>query len=315
MVTPDGHAKLLDFGLAKLLESTPSNPIPEPAAGSTEVLHQTTAGTVLGTLSYMSPEQTRGQSLGPPSDIFSLGIVLYETLTGRLPFAGESPVDTMHAIVYEEIKPATVIRQDLPPEIHRIISTCLRKMPRDRYPEAGQLARDLKRLKQDVESGVVRKVSPAHHLQIQFERLKEFISSMPLPVLIAGTAAVLIAITLIIGIKWEGLIPWAIVGLLVFRYVKNRKKRLIKKFINRIRRFAEVKVVTLKGDRIRVYARNAEARLYVRINSLVDDINRKLVFGQPLEVSIEADLTREQLSPVLKESGVLFVRDEVLRDS
>ena len=155
MVTKDGHAKLLDFGLAKLLESQPEEPgAPgDPMQTLTKSHGQTMPGAVMGTLSYMSPEQARGQALDQRSDIFSLGIVMYEMVAGELPFKGDTPIDTMHAIAYEEAKPVTVVRRNLSPEVHRIVSRCLRKRPDDRYPDARALAADLKRLEQDLETG------------------------------------------------------------------------------------------------------------------------------------------------------------------
>jgi len=315
MVTPEGHVKLLDFGLAKLLAGQSSVDHAASPSSGTEVLYQTTAGTVLGTIAYMSPEQTRGQTMGPPSDIFSLGIVMYEMIAGKLPFTGESPVDTMHAIVYDEVEPVTVIRKNLPAEVHRIISTCLRKLPRDRYPDAGRLAADLKQLKQDIDSGVVRGVSPVHRFRAVYDHWKGILSDLPLPAVILVALGVVAVMILVIGIKWESLIFPGLVGLLIFRYIKNRKKRLIKKFVGRMRRFREIKVVTVRENRIRVYADRAQAKLYVKVNSLVDQINQKLFFGRPLEVSVIGNLADEQLAPVLKESGVLYVRDDVLRDS
>ena len=77
-------------------------------------------------------------------------------VAGELPFKGDSPIDTMHAIAFDEVRPVTVIRKNLPPEIHRILLRCLRKRPEDRYPDAGALAADLKRLKREIESSIQR---------------------------------------------------------------------------------------------------------------------------------------------------------------
>ena len=130
-ITRDGRVKILDFGLAK---------VAAPAVeGSVETTFSpTSAGTVLGTVGYMSPEQVRGQTVGTRSDIFSFGVVLYEMLTGSRPFAAGSPVETMSAILKEE-PPEFSPQLQIPPGLDRIVRRCVEKDPENRF----QSARDL----------------------------------------------------------------------------------------------------------------------------------------------------------------------------
>ncbi|MDH4218262.1 MAG: serine/threonine protein kinase [Candidatus Aminicenantes bacterium] len=315
MVTHDGHAKLLDFGLAKLLE--PSSDAEKTLTllehAPTKTMPQTTAaGTIMGTTSYMSPEQARGQTLSYPSDIFSLGIVLYEMVTGELPFEGDSPLDTMHAIAFEEARPVTVIRKNLPPELHRIIARCLRKRPEDRYPDAGELAADLKRLKADIESGVRRPFSPAQKI----DELKYWaMTSLPVGpqgIMIVALILVVAAILIFTDIQWANLLWIGILGLLLFRYIKNRKKRMLKRFISQVSKIKAVRAIRIKEDSITVIVDKAQASQYIRINSLVDEINRKLYFGRHIEVAVRDDLPEEEFQHMLRETGIAFVRDDVI---
>ena len=315
MVTYDGHAKLLDFGLAKLLE-------PPPEADKTLTLLEhaptktmpktTAAGTIMGTTSYMSPEQARGQELSYPSDVFSLGIVLYEMVTGELPFEGGSPIDTMHAIAFEEARPVTVIRKNLPPDLHRIIARCLRKRPEDRYPDAGALIPDLKHLKADIESGVQRPFSPGN----KFDELKYWVTtSLPIgPQGILIAAAILVVATLLIftKVQWANLVGIGILGILLYRYIKNRKKRMLKRFVVRISKLATVKAVRIQGDVITVVLDKAKASQYIRINSMVDEINKKLYFGKHFEVAVQDDLSDKEFQCMLRESGIRYVRDDII---
>jgi len=159
MVTPDGHAKVLDFGLAKLTQPETDSGL-KPSAddlSAMETVARTQAGMVMGTLRYMSPEQARGQTIDHRSDVFSLGVVLYEMVTGQLPFSGNTPVDTLHAIAFEETRPVTALRANLPPSLQRVISRCLRKRPQDRYPDAKGMVDDLKAVQREVESGSPRR--------------------------------------------------------------------------------------------------------------------------------------------------------------
>jgi hypothetical protein len=135
-VTRDGRAKILDFGLAKLLETPDVG-----ASGATKTAaHATEAGTVLGTVGYMSPEQVRGREIDHRSDIFSFGLVLYEMLAGRRAFQGETAAETMTAILREDPPALQDLKPELPPALVRIVSRCLEKRPEDRFQSARDLA-------------------------------------------------------------------------------------------------------------------------------------------------------------------------------
>jgi serine/threonine protein kinase len=319
MVTPDGHAKLLDFGLAKLLE--PSSEAEKRLTilehAPTKTMPQTTAaGTIMGTTSYMSPEQARGQSLSYPSDVFSLGIVLYEMVTGELPFEGASPIDTMHAIAFEEARPVTVIRKNLPPDLHRIVARCLRKRPEDRYPEAGGLAADLKRLKTDIESGVQRSFSPSQ----KFDELKYWLSSTlrvgPQGLAVSALIIALAVVLIFTGIKWLVSSFWIfIVGLLIFRSIKNRKKRMLRRFVSKVAKMETIQAVRIHDDSITVVVDRAKASQYIRINSMVDAINKKLYFGRKLDVVVRDDLSGQEFQRLLRETGIQYVRDDIVLES
>jgi eukaryotic-like serine/threonine-protein kinase len=139
IVTAEGQVKILDFGLAKLTERAP---LPEGETLTQEAA-LTEAGTVMGTVAYMSPEQASAKPLDHRTDIFSLGVMLYEMLAGKRPFRGKSQVETMHAIINEPAPPLTQ-----PPELQEITDKALAKDPKDRYQHAGDFGLDLRRFQQ-----------------------------------------------------------------------------------------------------------------------------------------------------------------------
>jgi eukaryotic-like serine/threonine-protein kinase len=138
IVTPRGQAKVLDFGLAKPLEKED---------GETEL---TQAGAVMGTPTYMSPEQARGERADHRSDIFSFGVVMYEMATGRTPFKSKSRAETMNAVINQPHVPAVELNTDVPSELCAVIDRALAKQPDDRYQSVDDMKSDLCRVAQTV---------------------------------------------------------------------------------------------------------------------------------------------------------------------
>jgi serine/threonine protein kinase/Tol biopolymer transport system component len=138
VVTSDGVVKILDFGLAKL-------------AGAAAI---TRTGSSVGTPAYMSPEQTRGEDVDHRTDLWSLGVVLYEMVAGRRPFRGDHEQAVLYSLLHEEPKPLSEVRVDTPPELDRIVTGLLTKDPAKRYPSAEGVLADLKALRNEPASGM-----------------------------------------------------------------------------------------------------------------------------------------------------------------
>lgn len=148
MVRRDGYIKLLDFGLAKLTEPTDST---SDTSAPTKAMVNTGAGVVMGTASYMSPEQAKGTKVDARTDLWSLGVVLYEMISGQQPFVGETATETISLILQKEPAPLTRYTKEVPSELERIVAKTLAKDREERYQTGKDLQVDLRNLKRKLE--------------------------------------------------------------------------------------------------------------------------------------------------------------------
>lgn len=149
MLRRDGYVKVLDFGLAKLTEKNKA--VESDPEAETRALVNTNPGAVMGTAAYMSPEQARGLQTDARTDIWSLGVVLYEMLSGHKPFTGATPTDVIVAVVNKEPPPINAYAPNVPAEIEWIVEKALHKEPDERYQTAKELLADLRRVKRRIE--------------------------------------------------------------------------------------------------------------------------------------------------------------------
>ena len=153
LIGADGRPKILDFGLARILEPQREVPGAPPSEQETRTEDMTREGTILGTPSYMSPEQVRGEAVDARSDVFAFGVVLYEMVTGRVPFRGGNRIGTLSAILNEPAVAASRLNTQVPAQLDLVLGKCLDKDAGSRYQSTQDLAVDLRRMARTSESG------------------------------------------------------------------------------------------------------------------------------------------------------------------
>jgi len=183
MLRRDALVKILDFGLAKVTEPEPNYNGPEQ---STQQRFETDAGVVLGTSAYMSPEQTRGLEIDPRTDIWSLGVVLYEMLTGYVPFAGATRSDVIAAILEKEPPVLADETQQHSPALQQILKKALAKNTDQRYQTAAEFQNDLKNLKQDLDADTRRDSSSHPQPPRTLITRRNVVAALLVVVLVAG---------------------------------------------------------------------------------------------------------------------------------
>jgi serine/threonine-protein kinase len=182
MLTRDGFVKILDFGLAKLVR---------PFQDTDTTLPHTTPGAVFGTVGYMSPEQAAGREIDFRSDQFALGVILYEMLTGRLPFNAPTAAETLAAIIRNDPRPISQFNQNVPPDVVRVVERLLAKEPADRYASTRDLARDLRELRERITSSPPTRYPSDHPVSMPPRRLA-WIAGATAAVLLLSAIALMI---------------------------------------------------------------------------------------------------------------------------
>ena len=305
MVTRDGHPKILDFGLAKLMDLSAEN----SGATHLETLAMTQAGVVVGTVAYMSPEQARGLPVDKRSDIFSFGVVLYEMASGKLPFQGQSALDTMHAIAFGQTQLLSTLRAGLPYSLQRVVDRCLQKRPEDRYQDMREAVTDLKLVRREIETGVTGR-------QPMMDRVRGWTRGLNSKgALWVGLGGVLVGAILVGTLSRKGsglgtLIAAVAIASVFYRRFRNRRQSAIARFARKAAKLPELRMVTCNGSEFLVVVDRPTAKTYLKLNALLADANGHLFQGQPFTMNVRESLSEEERRTLITSAGLQYARDD-----
>jgi hypothetical protein len=205
------------------------------------------------------------------------------------------------------------MRPNLPPSLQRVIARCLRKRPEDRYADARELVQDLRSVTREVETGVSAPLTLSDRLLETWHNLREKAPAAQWAWVIGlGGALALSLYVLLVKASVPTLIALGLGALFAWRRFRNRRLRLMRKFAGRVGRLAEVRVVAYEGTRLTVVVDKGMAKTYLRINTLVEQLNASMFFGDPFTVTVRDNATAEETRSLFSGSGVLYVRQDVL---
>jgi len=308
MVTRDGHPKVLDFGLAKLLDPTAADAT-DADRTQMETLARTQAGMIMGTIAYMSPEQARGLPADKRSDVFSYGVVLYEMVTGKLPFGGASALDTMHAIAFEPTQAVTTVRSDVPWSLQRVVDRCLQKKPDDRYQDLRAAVTDLKVVKREIETGVSGGVPVTERLR---GWMGGFTTRGVIWAAVGGAVVGALLFSVLLGgkVQASSIIFILLVGAFIYRRFRNRGQRETARFVKKVSSLKEVRLITFHDGQFMVVADQPTAKTYLKLNALLSAANEKLYRGDPMTLVVREDVAGDEMKKILSSPGVRFLRED-----
>ena len=302
IVTVAGRVVLTDFGLAR------SATVADAAL--------TAEGTLLGTPGYMAPEQVEGREATFASDIYALGIVLYEMATGQLPFRGQSMLDTMHAIAFDATQPLRTIRADLPYSLQRVVDRCLHKKPDDRYPDLREAVTDLRSVRREIDSGASGGTPILERMRLErfrLDRLRAAVGGLSVQGLMLVGAVILISLIILIPTLWRGnlggLIPVAIMGGIVYSHMRRRRNSMIRRFTRKASKLKELRLLGYRDGVFIVFADRPTAKTYVKLNALLEAANNGLYQGPPLTMLLREDVSDAEVRETVTSTSVSYLRD------